>query len=161
VLGVLACALTGLLISPISWDHHWVWIAPGLVVLAHYTWRAWSARRRRAAAALTGLTALLLVVFAGRPEGIWLPGTSGIELTGLLWSVPTTKETQFFQLGDRPWFAEYHYHGLQILGGNLFVLAGIGLLALLVVTAIRYRETWRFPCADSTGAPSWSRPSPR
>ncbi len=34
--GLLMAALTGLLISPISWDHHWVWIAPGALVAAHY-----------------------------------------------------------------------------------------------------------------------------
>ena len=33
--GMLACALTGLLVSPLSWDHHWVWVAPGLALLAH------------------------------------------------------------------------------------------------------------------------------
>jgi alpha-1,2-mannosyltransferase len=27
---------TGLLVSPISWTHHWVWVMPGLVVLARY-----------------------------------------------------------------------------------------------------------------------------
>ena len=26
LLGIVTCAVTGLLISPISWDHHWVWI---------------------------------------------------------------------------------------------------------------------------------------
>src|SRR5215469_7277217 len=31
--GLMACALTALLISPISWDHLWVWIAPGVAVL--------------------------------------------------------------------------------------------------------------------------------
>ena len=36
MLGLLMAALTGLLISPISWDHHWVWIVPGVVVAAHY-----------------------------------------------------------------------------------------------------------------------------
>ncbi|MGI8449611.1 MAG: glycosyltransferase 87 family protein, partial [Streptosporangiaceae bacterium] len=30
--GLLACALTGLLVSPSSWDHHWVWIVPGVAV---------------------------------------------------------------------------------------------------------------------------------
>ena len=38
--GLLACALTGLLISPISWDHHWVWIVPGVAVAAAYAVRA-------------------------------------------------------------------------------------------------------------------------
>ena len=41
--GILACALTGLLVSPVSWDHHWVWIAPAVVVAAHYGLRAWRA----------------------------------------------------------------------------------------------------------------------
>jgi alpha-1,2-mannosyltransferase len=31
--GLLAVAVGGLLISPVSWSHHWVWIAPGLVLL--------------------------------------------------------------------------------------------------------------------------------
>ena len=38
--GLLTCALTGLLISPISWDHHWVWIVPGVAVAAAYAVRA-------------------------------------------------------------------------------------------------------------------------
>ena len=39
--GLLLAALTGLLVSPISWDHHWVWIAPGALVAAHYAVQAW------------------------------------------------------------------------------------------------------------------------
>lgn len=31
--GLLAVAMCGLLISPISWTHHWIWIVPLLVVL--------------------------------------------------------------------------------------------------------------------------------
>jgi alpha-1,2-mannosyltransferase len=33
LLGVLVCAGTGLLVSPISWPHHYVWILPALVWL--------------------------------------------------------------------------------------------------------------------------------
>ena len=33
LLGVLVCAATGLLVSPISWLHHFVWIVPALVWL--------------------------------------------------------------------------------------------------------------------------------
>jgi len=33
MLGVLVCAATGLLVSPISWIHHYVWIVPALVWL--------------------------------------------------------------------------------------------------------------------------------
>src|SRR5690606_24023381 len=35
VMGVLLCALTGLLVSPISWSHHWVWLIPALTGCAH------------------------------------------------------------------------------------------------------------------------------
>ena len=33
-LGALACATTGLLVSPISWSHHWVWAVPVAMLLA-------------------------------------------------------------------------------------------------------------------------------
>ena len=32
---MLAGALTGLLVSPLSWDHHWGWVALGLALLAY------------------------------------------------------------------------------------------------------------------------------
>src|SRR5512146_278173 len=50
---MLACALTGLLISPLSWDHHWVWVAPGLALLAHLG----AVARRRAVRAAWWATA--------------------------------------------------------------------------------------------------------
>lgn len=34
VLGVLVCAVTGLIVSPITWSHHLVWIAPVALWLA-------------------------------------------------------------------------------------------------------------------------------
>jgi alpha-1,2-mannosyltransferase len=34
VAGWLTCALIGLLCSPISWDQHWVWVAPATALLA-------------------------------------------------------------------------------------------------------------------------------
>ncbi len=42
--GFLCCAFTGLLVSPFSWTHHWVWVVPLL------TWLAVTAWRRRSAA---------------------------------------------------------------------------------------------------------------
>jgi len=35
IIGILVCALTGLLVSPVSWSHHWVGVAPMLMVLAY------------------------------------------------------------------------------------------------------------------------------
>jgi alpha-1,2-mannosyltransferase len=40
--GLVACAITGLLVSPISWSHHWVWCLPLVAVL-------WAGGARRAA----------------------------------------------------------------------------------------------------------------
>ncbi|SEQ45343.1 alpha-1,2-mannosyltransferase [Lentzea xinjiangensis] len=41
----LVVALGGLLISPVSWGHHWIWIAPALVLLARPAlrrlWASW------------------------------------------------------------------------------------------------------------------------
>jgi alpha-1,2-mannosyltransferase len=37
--GFACCGLTGVLISPISWTHHWVWMVPLLVALAAAAWR--------------------------------------------------------------------------------------------------------------------------
>jgi alpha-1,2-mannosyltransferase len=46
VQGWATCALTGLLVSPISWDQHWVWILPILAVFADLAVRSTSAARR-------------------------------------------------------------------------------------------------------------------
>jgi alpha-1,2-mannosyltransferase len=37
--GVACCAVTGLLVSPFSWSHHWVWAVPLLIGLATTAWR--------------------------------------------------------------------------------------------------------------------------
>jgi alpha-1,2-mannosyltransferase len=35
MLAILTTALVGLLDSPISWDHHWVWVVPGMMTAGH------------------------------------------------------------------------------------------------------------------------------
>ncbi|MGH3153911.1 MAG: hypothetical protein ACRDOB_24720 [Streptosporangiaceae bacterium] len=37
--GVVCCAVTGLLVSPFSWTHHWVWVVPLLIGLVTTAWR--------------------------------------------------------------------------------------------------------------------------
>ncbi len=72
-------SLVGLLVSPISWSHHWVWSVPALLALG---WAVLTVRSR-AAAVLLGVGA---VVFALAPQ--WrLPNdnTSGIEVTWAVW----------------------------------------------------------------------------
>jgi alpha-1,2-mannosyltransferase len=137
VAGVLAAALTGLLVSPVSWDHHWVWVAPGAAVAAHYAIRAAAGGQRWRAAGLWTLAAGLLAVFGAWP-GTLVGGTGGAGpfRFGLLWQPPNTSPAVYNRLGDRPWFAEYHWHGSQLLTGNAFVLAGLALLAVLVAVAL-------------------------
>ena len=79
-------ALTGLLVSPISWDHHWVWIAPGALVAAHYAVQAW---RRGASEDRLGLrdAAVALVAWFGAwPARLFTSKLNlGNDSLGLLW----------------------------------------------------------------------------
>jgi alpha-1,2-mannosyltransferase len=131
VAGMLACALTGLLISPISWDHHWVWIVPGMALLVHLAVRA----RGRARVAWWAGTAALALMFGGWPA-FWTRLPS-LTPSGLIWYAPT----EYFSMGDNPGYREYHWNALQILTGNLYVLAGLVALAVIAVAAVRLRRS--------------------
>jgi len=127
---MLACALTGLLVSPLSWDHHWVWVALGLALLAHLGAQA----RGLGRAAWWGAGTALLVVFGAWPQ-FW-DAQAGLTPAGLVWYGPAT----YFATGDKPWYHEFHWHGLQLIAGNIFVLAGLAALAALAVAALRCRR---------------------
>jgi alpha-1,2-mannosyltransferase len=116
---VSVCAVTGLLVSPVSWDHHWVWIVPLLVAVAAAAWRC---RSRVLWAGLAGL----ILVFGAYP-GIGQPGDAG-AVKGLIWSVPAG--------GNR----EYRWHGWQLLAGNLYALAGLGILCAAAISHQILRE---------------------
>ena len=147
--GLLACALTGLLISPVSWDHHWVWIAPGVAVAAAYAVRAmrrpaepgrlrWPAAVRWPAAGYWTLAGALLALYGAWPGRLWGdPHDLGQFSLGLLWQPPNTDPEVYYRYGDRPWFAEYHWHGIELLTGNAFLIGGLALLAILIAAAIR------------------------
>ncbi len=137
--GLLACALTGLLVSPISWDHHWVWIGPGVAVLAHHAARAAGPRRWAA----SGLAAAILATFGAWPN-LWAAHPVLVP-QGLLWLAPAS----YFAIGDHPWFAEYHWHGLQLLSGNLYIVVGLVLLALM--TAMRAERVPRAASRTPSG----------
>jgi len=53
LLGILVCAATGLLVSPVTWAHHMVWIVPVLV------WLAWAPDRPRSGRAAAAAGAVL------------------------------------------------------------------------------------------------------
>ncbi|KOG43560.1 transferase [Streptomyces decoyicus] len=76
--GVLCTAVTALLVSPISWSHHWVWCVPLLVALAARTrGHAW----RRA------LPAAVTLAFTART--MWMiPHTGDLDLSFSWWQQP-------------------------------------------------------------------------
>jgi alpha-1,2-mannosyltransferase len=149
MLAILATALVGLLDSPISWDHHWVWVVPGLMAAAHYASRAWQAGKRRAARWCAALAGALLLIFAAWPGALWsVPVTGAGDFTnGLIWAGPNSRVTQYTLFGDNPRFLEYHWRGLQNLSGNAFILAGVASLVLLAVVAVRTQR-------DGAGRPA-------
>jgi alpha-1,2-mannosyltransferase len=128
--GMLACALTGLLVSPLAWDHHWVWVAVGIAYLGHLTVRSCGLAR----VAWGVATAALIGVFAAFPA-FWSP-QAALTPAGWIWYGPT----QYFAYGDNPAYREYHWNVLQIFAGNSFVLAGLLALGVLAVAAIRLRR---------------------
>ena len=81
-------AFAALLISPVSWSHHWVWCAPGLLTLADLGRRH---RRRLAVAA----AACGLVLFAAAPQW-WLGEFAGPELRWAAWQQAIGSSYVFF-----------------------------------------------------------------
>jgi alpha-1,2-mannosyltransferase len=126
LLGVAACALTGVLISPISWDHHWVWALVAAAAFLYYGLisRGWGRWACFAAGAVT------VAIFGAWATDLW--GQQAILAgwdRGIIWAAPSGNNR------------ELSWHGWQLLVGNAYVLTGLALLALLVVTAVRVRRT--------------------
>jgi alpha-1,2-mannosyltransferase len=108
--GILLCALTGLLISPVSWSHHWVWVAPLLVVLADLATRPVT----RASG-------------GGSRLACWLGiGAVAVVFSGIIWTVPSS--------GPEPAVQGHVMTSGQQVVGDLYVLAGV--LALGIVAGL-------------------------
>ncbi|WP_291479748.1 glycosyltransferase 87 family protein [Corynebacterium sp.] len=76
-------ALLALLVSPVSWAHHWVWLLPMLMVTGT---ALWSHRRVRAAVVpLAVLTALLVLTSTAFPVHVYLPSAHGAEESWTWW----------------------------------------------------------------------------
>jgi hypothetical protein len=145
---ILTASLTGLLVSPISWDHHWVWVGPAVAVFGHYAVRFWQAGRAGQAGQAVRAKALgcvagavvLLAMFAAWPAA-WFEKARylGSFSLGLLWMQPDTDPSRYLKDGDQPWFYEYHWHGFQLLWGNAYILTGMAMFVLMLVISLR---TW-------------------
>ena len=146
---LLVTALAGLLASPISWDHHWVWVALAIAVTGHYAITAARAGARRTARWLWALGAGMIFFFAAWPDALWENArTLGNFSLGFLWAQANTNPIEFAQHGDQPQYVEYHWHGWQLLWGNAYILAGVALL--LIALGIGFRLRRRPPVAKTS-----------
>ena len=134
---IVTAALTGLLASPISWDHHWVWVAPAVAVLGYYGYQHRESARNKAIACYASGAALLLAFFAWPAAWFENARSLGTDTLGLIWMQGNTSPGKYQQYLDRPTYVEYHWHGFQLIWGNLYVLVGIIALAALTVLAVR------------------------
>ncbi|MHB1592669.1 MAG: glycosyltransferase 87 family protein [Streptosporangiaceae bacterium] len=124
--GMVACAFTGLLVSPISWDNHWVWVVPLLALLAGSAARA--AGRVRVAS--LAAAAIVTVAFGAWPD----------HLRGRAALLPQRAFLGWFSTkGPGTDFMALHLHGAEMLPWNLYVLVGVAVLAVLVGSAVAAR----------------------
>jgi alpha-1,2-mannosyltransferase len=113
-------ALTALLISPISWDHHWVWIVLALPILVGYALRL----RRWARWSCVVLAVAVTAIFGAWPTTLWgeLKDYKGWS-RGLIWEPPAANTMP------------YSWRGTELLVGNAYVLTGMLLFILLLAVA--------------------------
>jgi Glycosyltransferase family 87 len=116
IIGILTCALTGLLVSPISWSHHWVWAAPALVVTID------RALQIRAPASPPGRLGHRI----GRPSGWrqWAGWTGVTALAAAFFVLPQNLVPAATVQGNGA-------HGTQLLTDNLYVITGLAMLCLV------------------------------
>ncbi|WP_242585085.1 glycosyltransferase 87 family protein [Streptomyces sp. MST-110588] len=116
----VACAATALLVSPVSWSHHWVWCVPMVILLG-------SQARRRAAP-------------AGRPDRRWWVTAGVFSLlfcSYALWWVPHRWHQH----------EELHQNAGQMLLSGGYQLAGLAFLLLAARQVFRpaFRRTGNVP----------------
>jgi alpha-1,2-mannosyltransferase len=113
-------AFAGLLISPISWSHHWVWGETAVLTLAILGWRGRSRDCRQDAAVHRGRT--------GRPHEVG-------PMQGRLWLAITAAGAVMFAVSPQWWFPsggnrELHWTAWeQAVGSSYVIFAAVVLLA--------------------------------
>jgi alpha-1,2-mannosyltransferase len=120
LLGLATVALAALLISPISWDHHWVWIVLAIPLFVGYAVRL----RRTLRWLCVVLGVAVTAIFGAWPTTLWgeIKDYKGWS-RGLIWEPPSDATT------------EYRWHGTELLVGNAYILTGLLLFLLLLAVA--------------------------
>lgn len=81
VTAVAVTACTQLLVSPVSWSHHWVWCAPILLCALVRGRRLW---RQGGGARYFWITVAIAAVYLSEPQ-VWFPHTENREYGWALW----------------------------------------------------------------------------
>jgi alpha-1,2-mannosyltransferase len=119
LLGLVACAATGLLVSPVTWSHHYVYVVPALVLAAYGP--------RRLGYRILG-AALVVGLFGWWPVPIGNQGgydpKAQLLPRGLLLLAPNR--------GNNQAAVEFTWRGLELIVGNYYVLT---LLVFIAATA--------------------------
>lgn len=126
VQGWTLVGVTSVLVSPISWDHHWVWIVPVLALLVGLAMSA------RPVARVGYLVAIVIIVgLMGSWPWKWSGAKAYVPRRGLLgWFVKPPEVTQLTVL-----------HGWKLLTWNLWVAIGaVVYLALLTAAVWAWRK---------------------
>ena len=133
MIGILTCALTGLLVSPISWDHHWVWAAPALLVAVEIAAGLQTSLKSRWRWAAWPCLAVLAAPFFTVPQN--LVHARVVQGHGA--------------------------QGIQLLTGNLYVITGLivlGLAGFGLMAPDRHPEcpqSWDRPLPRAGGERAW------
>jgi len=118
LLGLVACAAAGLLVSPVTWSHHYVYVIPALVLAAYGT--------RRLGYRILGV-ALVVGLFGWWPVPIGNRGgydpKAQLLPRGLLLLAPNQGNNGA---------VEFTWRGLELIVGNYYVLT---LLVFIAATA--------------------------
>jgi alpha-1,2-mannosyltransferase len=141
LLAICVCAVTGLLVSPISWNHHWVWAVPVLVWASARLPRDLPRRWRRVAWLVA---AAVFAVFVDVPHHVAMP-THGAKANITPDLSLLTHVTGW--MGFMPMYGNdgYYWSGTQIIVGNLYVVFGL----VFLLAAFGYLVSRRTPVVTS------------
>ncbi len=126
LLGLVACGATGLLVSPISWSHHYVYVVPALVLAAYGP--------RRLGYRILG-AALVVGLFGWWPLPIGSQGgydpQARLLPRGLLLLAPNQGNNGT---------VEFTWRGLELIVGNYYVITLLVFIAATACALVRTRR---------------------
>lgn len=137
--GFSLCALTGLLVSPISWTHHWVIAIPALLLAAVRLWRYRAHPRSSETAGPTS------GAHPRSPRLAWLTATAGLAALAGAAAIGWVRLVRRAPTPAGP----LHLSLMHFLAGDAYVLIG---LVVLAVAAARAATPARPPHSGAAAA---------